>query len=209
MAVMIVLLLDARWPTMIPFPFMSRLNGILRFTDEVPIAVRWNLGDALPSDAGTDILVSTNEFDSAVKEAIEAGAKVWEVDSRKDSVGQAVHAMERALRFGEWEQGQTHESLIPYLQEETAEFIEAVEQSHSEQELCSELGDLFLQVLFHAEIASRRGAFDFQDVAQSFVNKLRSRSPYFFDGSDRLVPVEEQEHFWALGKENERKNLHQ
>lgn len=207
MSLMIVLLLDTRWPTMIPFPFMSRLNGTLRFTDEVPIAVRWNLGDALPSDHDVDILVSTNEFDPAVKDAIEAGADVWEVDSRKDAVGQAVHAMERALRFGEWEQGQTHESLIPYLEEETAEFIEAVRESHSEQQLCSELGDLLLQVLFHAEIASRRGAFDFQDVALSFVNKLRSRSPYFFDGSDRLVPVEEQERFWAQGKENEKKQL--
>lgn len=204
---MIVLLLDNRWPTMIPFPFMSRLNGTLRFTDEVPISVRWNLGDALPSDQDVDILVSTNEFDPVVRDAIDSGADVWEVDSRKDSVGQAVEAMERALRYGEWEQGQTHESLIPYLEEETAEFIEAIRETHSEKELCSELGDLFLQVLFHAEIASRRGAFNFQDVAQSFVDKLRSRSPYFFDGSDRLVPVEEQEHFWALGKENEKKNL--
>lgn len=206
---MIVLLLDSRWPTMIPFPFMSRLNGTLRFTDEVPISVRWNLGDALPSDQDVDILVSTNEHDAAVREAIANGAEVWEVDSRKDSVGQAVHAMERALRYGEWEQSQTHQSLIPYLEEETAEFIEAVTNEHSDKELCSELGDLFLQVLFHAEIASRRGAFDFQDVAQSFVDKLHSRSPYFFDGSDRLIPVEEQEHFWALGKENERKALEQ
>ena len=52
--------------------------------------------------------------------------------------------------------------------------------------------------------AARRGAFDFQAVAESFVDKLRSRSPYLFDGSTGVVPAQEQERLWAKGKARER-----
>ena len=83
------------------------------------------------------------------------------------------------------------------------EFAAAVEEGASESELCTELGDVLLQVLFHAEIAARRGAFDFGDVATSFVRKMRSRAPYLFDGSTGVVSVERQDTLWARGKASE------
>lgn len=125
------------------------------------------------------------------------------IDARLTHVADAIGVMRRACDQGEWEQSQTHHSLIPYLREETEEFIEAVEQGASEQELIRELGDVLLQVLFHAEIAARRGAWDFGDVAASFVAKMRSRSPYLFNGHHGMVTVEEAERLWAEGKARE------
>ena len=125
------------------------------------------------------------------------------IDARLTHVVDALGVMHRAFDQGEWEQSQTHQSLLPYLREETEEFIEAVEQGASEQELIKELGDLLLQVLFHAEIAARRGAWDFGDVAASFVAKMRSRSPYLFNGHRGMVTVEEAERLWAEGKARE------
>lgn len=202
MTCMIVLLLDPRWPTMIPFTLLSELRGRVEFSDEVPVQVRWNLGDVI-GDSGNHaprILVSTDEWDEKVRSAIADGARVVEVPSRSEGIAQAVDVMRRALRLGEWEQSQTHASLIAYLREEVEEFDEAV-RGGDEQEMRDELGDLLLQVLFHAEIASQRGSFDFDAVAMSFVEKMAKRSPYLFDGTHQVVAIEEQERLWELGKQ--------
>lgn len=128
------------------------------------------------------------------------------IDARRTHVAEAIEVMQRALAQGEWEQFQTHHSLIPYLREESEEFIEAVETDAPEEELLKELGDVLLQVLFHAEIAARRGAWDFTDVAASFVAKMRSRSPYLFDGTEGVIDTEEQERLWAEGKAREQES---
>ena len=120
-----------------------------------------------------------------------------------DSFHEAVRVMQSAVSRGEWERGQTHESLIPYLREESEEFIESIHIGDAE-DMKKELGDVLLQVLFHAEIAARRGDFTIFDVAASFVEKMRSRSPYLFDGSTGIVDSEEQERLWAVGKTQEK-----
>ncbi|BAU95353.1 hypothetical protein N24_1091 [Corynebacterium suranareeae] len=125
------------------------------------------------------------------------------IDAPLDPLREAVSVMRAAVGRGEWERGQTHESLIPYLKEESQEFIEAV-QSGDDEDMKKELGDVLLQVLFHAEIAARQSRFDIFDVAASFVAKMRSRSPYLFDGSTGIVPTEEQELLWAQGKASEK-----
>ncbi|WP_080795818.1 MazG nucleotide pyrophosphohydrolase domain-containing protein [Corynebacterium pacaense] len=125
------------------------------------------------------------------------------IDARVGHVARAVEVMRKAVGMGEWESAQTHESLIPYLREESEEFIEAVGIG-DETEMCRELGDVLLQVLFHAELAARRGSFDFSAVAASFVAKMESRSPYLFDGTRGTVGVEEQQRYWAEGKAAEK-----
>ncbi|HHX84617.1 MAG TPA: nucleoside triphosphate hydrolase [Actinomycetales bacterium] len=94
--------------------------------------------------------------------------------------------MARIRRHGDWESAQTHSSLLPYLVEETWELIDAVADADRD-ELVSELGDLLLQVLFHAAIGAERdpddpaGApFDIDDIAQAMLDKLRRRAPYWF-----------------------------
>ena len=129
------------------------------------------------------------------------------------AVAQAVELMRRSRRRGEWEAQMTHSALLPYLAEETAEFSEAAkewakvqengsdsERAAAEENLRKELSDVLLQVLFHAELAAERGAFDFESVAQAFVDKMASRAPYLFDDCEDIVPIDEQEELWAAGK---------
>lgn len=202
---MTVLLLDPRWPTQIPMDGVVALRAPITYTGEVPISVRWHVSDlAGQEELGTGTLVSTNREDPEVLERVERGERVIEAPSREDPLEEARRVMSRALDLGEWEARQTHESLLPYLREETEEFCEAVSAGASSEELRKELGDLFLQVLFHAEIADRRGEFDLGDVARSFVEKMRVRSPYLFDGTVIPVSEEEQERLWAEGKNSEK-----
>jgi XTP/dITP diphosphohydrolase len=79
-----------------------------------------------------------------------------------------------------WDAEQTHRSLVQYLIEETAETVEAIE-SGDVGHLREELGDLLLQVIFHAEIAAERpDGFDLSDVARGVADKLVARHPYVF-----------------------------
>jgi XTP/dITP diphosphohydrolase len=79
-----------------------------------------------------------------------------------------------------WDAQQTHRSLVQYLVEETAETVEAIETGSTEL-LREELGDLLLQVLFHAEIAAESpDGFDLEDVARGIADKLVARHPYVF-----------------------------
>ncbi len=78
-----------------------------------------------------------------------------------------------------WKAEQTHRSLARYLLEETHETLEAIE-SGSDEHLCEELGDLLLQVYFHAVIAEEREAFSLDDVARGITAKMRRRNPHVF-----------------------------
>ncbi|MBT4483920.1 MAG: nucleoside triphosphate pyrophosphohydrolase [Candidatus Latescibacteria bacterium] len=78
-----------------------------------------------------------------------------------------------------WDREQTHKSLKPYFLEEVYEALEAID-SGSDDHLAEELGDVMLQVVFHAEIASREGRFDIEDVTKGIVDKLKRRHPHVF-----------------------------
>jgi XTP/dITP diphosphohydrolase len=89
-----------------------------------------------------------------------------------------------ALRVGcPWDAEQTHRSLVTYLVEEAAEVVEAIEAG-SDDHLREELGDLLLQVVFHAEIARTEGRFAIDDVARGIADKLVARHPYVFGDGD-------------------------
>lgn len=150
--------------------------------------------------------MSTDPENAEVQQRIDAGETVYRADSLQDSVADARRAMVRALEIGEWESTRTHENLLPYLHEESKEFEQAVErwgETGDEDALRDELADILLQVLFHAELAGRRGAFTLDDVAESLVNKLRRRAPYLFDGTEVMVSVEEQNRLWEAAKQTE------
>ncbi len=89
-----------------------------------------------------------------------------------------------ALRTGcPWDAEQTHRSLVTYLVEEAAEVGEACETGAVDH-LVEVLGDLLLQVVFHAEIARTEGRFDIDDVARGIADKLVARHPYVFGNGD-------------------------
>jgi len=79
----------------------------------------------------------------------------------------------------EWDREQTHESLIPYLLEETYEVIEAIEQKDYVL-LKEELGDLLLHVVFQAELASEKNNFNIYDSISNIIEKLINRHPHIF-----------------------------
>ena len=101
-----------------------------------------------------------------------------------------VGVMARLRRECAWKAGQTHTSLARYLLEQTYETLEAIEAGDDDH-LREELGDLLLQILFHAVIAEEQGRFDIDDVAADLVVKLRRRNPHVFDPatSDAADPV--------------------
>ena len=95
-------------------------------------------------------------------------------------------ALMRDLRARcDWDRVQTHRSLRPYLIEEAHEVDDAIAQG-DDTTLRDELGDLFLQVLFHSVVAEERGAFTMQDVAGALVSKMHARHPHLYgDGIKR------------------------
>lgn len=78
-----------------------------------------------------------------------------------------------------WDREQTHQTLRAYLIEESAEVLEAIESGDA-RHLCEELGDLLLQVVFHAQLASEAGQFTMADVARGINEKLVRRHPHIF-----------------------------
>ncbi|MGN2635956.1 MazG family protein [Nocardia takedensis] len=120
----------------------------------------------------------------------------------------AVEVMDRLWRFGGWESTQTHDSLRPYLLEETYELLDAIQAGDAET-VKEELGDLLLQVLFHSRIAQQAGEFTVEDVAAALVAKLVHRSPHL-DGAglDPDAGVAEkiaaQESAWETAKSAEK-----
>ncbi len=89
-----------------------------------------------------------------------------------------------------WDLEQDHQSLARYLREEAAEVLDALAHhvpgdDEKERHLCEELGDLWLQVAFHAQLAQERGAWDLHEVERTVVEKLIRRHPHVF--ADREV----------------------
>jgi MazG family protein len=82
-----------------------------------------------------------------------------------------------------WDAEQTHQSLLPHLIEEAYEVAEAI-RGGDRDSIVDELGDLLLQPVFHAEIASERGDYDFDDIATAIGDKLIRRHPHVFGESD-------------------------
>jgi XTP/dITP diphosphohydrolase len=115
--------------------------------------------------------------------------------------------MERLRRECPWKREQSHRSLARYLQEEAHEVLEAIDADDTEH-LREELGDLLLQVYFHAVIAAEAGEFTLDDVARGIAEKMRRRNPHVFgdhvvSGPSELSAAEVNER-WEEIKHTER-----
>jgi XTP/dITP diphosphohydrolase len=107
-----------------------------------------------------------------------------------------------------WTQQIDHRALVPYLVEESAELVDAIEDG-SRADLREELGDLLWQVLFHAEIASRDAddPFDIDDVARGLTDKMVRRHPHVFAGETAQTP-EQVLVLWNAAKAAEKHERH-
>ena len=115
-----------------------------------------------------------------------------------------LEVMRRLRTDCEWKAAQTHRSLARYLLEESHEALEAIDTGDADH-LREELGDLLLQVYFHAVIAEEAGEFSLDDVAADVTAKMRRRNPHVF-GAERagtMTPAEVNE-LWESVKATEK-----
>jgi len=103
-----------------------------------------------------------------------------------------------------WDQEQTHQSLCEPLIDETSELLDTIDREDHEH-MCEELGDVLLQVVFHACLAEESGYFTFDDVARGINEKLIRRHPHVF-GDHKLEDTEAVLRQWERIKADEKKN---
>lgn len=122
-----------------------------------------------------------------------------------DALDELLDIQRRLLAPGgcPWDREQTHASLVRYLIEETYEVIEAIDEGDMNK-LQEELGDLLLQIVFHATLAEQRDDFDFADLAHRVSKKMVARHPHVF-GSMQLKTSEDVLDNWDDFKRQEGK----
>ncbi len=111
--------------------------------------------------------------------------------NKKDTFPDLIRLMSklRSKKGCPWDREQTHKSLLPYLIEEAYEVLDTIEISDDEK-LKEELGDLLLQIVFHAQIAKERRKFDIYEVIKHLSDKLKTRHPHVF-GKKKAISSEE------------------
>jgi XTP/dITP diphosphohydrolase/tetrapyrrole methylase family protein/MazG family protein len=103
-----------------------------------------------------------------------------------------------------WDQEQTHATLVRCLIDEVSELIDTIDRNDYPH-MREELGDVLIQVVFHAQIAAEKGLFDFDDVARDINDKLIRRHPHVF-GTGKLETSEQVIVEWERIKATEKKN---
>jgi XTP/dITP diphosphohydrolase len=205
---MTVVLVDPRRPSLIPIEAMELLGGDVQYTEEMPVKVPWSLPSARPVHQGGDdapVLLSSDRDHPAVKARLADGERL--ISAPEPAAGErlvdAVAMMDKLRTSGPWESEQTHDSLRRYLLEETYEVFDAVHRGNAD-ELREELGDVLLQVLFHARIAedAPQHPFTVDDVADSLVRKLGNRVPAVLAGES--ISLDEQLAQWEERKAAEK-----
>ncbi|WP_231965859.1 nucleoside triphosphate pyrophosphohydrolase [Mycobacterium sp. E802] len=209
---MTVVLVDPRRPSLVPVEAIEFLTGDVQYTEEMPIKVPWSLPAARPwlSDApegdAAPVLLSSDVEHPAVKARLAAGDRLIAAPQAQpgERLVDAVAMMDKLRTAGPWESEQTHDSLRRYLLEETYELFDAVRGGNAD-ELREELGDVLLQVLFHARIAEDAPThpFGIDDVADALVRKLGNRVPAVLAGES--ISLEEQLAQWEERKAQEQK----
>jgi XTP/dITP diphosphohydrolase len=208
---MTVVLVDPRRPSLVPVEAIDLLAGDVQYTEEMPIRVPWSLPAARPCFTGASdeeaapVLLSSDPGHPAVRARLAAGDQLIEAPaaSAGERLVDAVAMMDKLRTSGPWESQQTHDSLRRYLLEETYEVFDAVRNGNAD-ELRDELGDVLLQVLFHARIAedAPENAFSIDDVADSLIRKLVHRVPAVLAGEE--ISLEDQLAQWEERKAHER-----
>ena len=204
---MTVVLVDPRRPSLVPVDAIELLAGDVQYTEEMPVKVPWSLPAARPAHSGDDapVLLSSDPDHPAVKSRLAAGDRLIAAPDPQpgERLVDAVAMMDKLRSAGPWESEQTHDSLRRYLLEETYELFDAVHSGNAD-ELREELGDVLLQVLFHARIAedAPQHAFTIDDVADSLMRKLGNRVPAVLAGE--AISLDDQLAQWEERKAQEK-----
>jgi XTP/dITP diphosphohydrolase len=158
--------------------------------------------------AGSVVLIAGSRTEPAAAVLLAAGARL--IEALAPALVEAAEVMDRLRSPGgcPWDAVQTHESLRQYLVEETYELLDAIEDG-DRGALREELGDVLLQVLFHARVADEHAEdpFGIDDVARDLVAKLVGRHPHVFADADKIHTAEHQEVKWEELKQAEKRRL--
>ena len=204
---MTVVLVDPRRPSLVPVEAIELLMGEVQYTEEMPVVVPWSLPAARLVHTGDDapVLLSSEANHPAVRARLAAGDRLISApgSQRGERLVDAVAIMDKLRTAGPWESKQTHDSLRRYLLEETYELFDAVRSGNAD-ELREELGDVLLQVLFHARIAedAPQHSFTIDEVADTLMRKLGNRVPGVLAGEE--VSLDEQLAQWEERKASEK-----
>jgi XTP/dITP diphosphohydrolase len=206
---MTVILVDPHRPALVPVEAVELLTGDVQCTEEMPIRIQWSLPSArsVLIEPDAPVLISSDPDHPVVRARLAAGERLISGPGRRsgERLVDAVDVMDRLRTSGPWESEQTHDSLRRYLLEETYELFDAVRGGNA-GELRDELGDVLLQVLFHARIAEEApsDAFGIDDVADALVRKLAHRVPAVLAGEP--ITLEDQLAQWEQRKAAERRS---
>ncbi len=205
---MTVVLVDPRRPSLVPVEAIELLTGEVQYTEEMPVAVPWTLPAARPAYTGEDapVLLSSDPEHPSVTARLAAGERLISAPDQQpgERLVDAVAMMDKLRTAGPWESEQTHDSLRRFLLEETYEVFDAVRSGDADA-LREELGDVLLQVLFHARIAedAPQHPFTIDDVADTLLRKLGNRVPEVLAGES--ISLYEQLAQWEERKALEKR----
>ncbi|BBZ55735.1 nucleoside triphosphate pyrophosphohydrolase [Mycolicibacterium phocaicum] len=202
---MTVVLVDPRRPSLMPIDALVLLTGDVQYTEELPVKVPWSLPAGRPAYGDADnpapVLLSSDPEHPQVRARLAAGEKLIAADGSQpgERLIDAVTMMDKLRTNGPWESEQTHDSLRRYLLEETYELFDAVRGGNAD-DVREELGDVLLQVLFHARIAEDAPLhpFGIDDVADTLIRKLGNRVPAVLAGQE--ISLEDQIAQWEERK---------
>jgi XTP/dITP diphosphohydrolase len=200
---MTVVLVDPRRPSLVPVEAIELLTGEVQYTEEMPVAVPWSLPSARSAHTGEDapVLLSSDPEHPSVTARLAAGERLISAPAQQpgERLVDAVAMMDKLRTAGPWESEQTHDSLRRFLLEETYELFDAVRSGDADA-LRDELGDVLLQVLFHARIAedAPQHPFTIDDVADALLRKLGNRAPGVLAGE--VISLDEQLVQWEERK---------
>jgi XTP/dITP diphosphohydrolase len=205
---MTVVLVDPRRPSLVPVEAVTLLVGEVAYTEELPVVVPWSLPSVQAAHAGADaaVLLSSDADHPAVTVRLAAGERLISAPAAYagERLVDAVAMIDTLRSTGPWESEQTHDSLRRFLLEETYELFDAV-RGGDPDELRAELGDVLLQVLFHARIAEDAPVhrFTIDDVADTLIAKLGNRVPAVLAGE--TISLDDQLAQWEKRKALEKK----
>lgn len=209
-----VVLVSPACPGVLPaaaWPALRAAEAVYAATD-LPEETRAAL-DAKPAPGPAEltrqpgiVLVAAATTDPGAAALVAHGATL--IETPVPPLLRAVEVMDRLRSPGgcPWDAAQTHDSLRQYLVEETYELLDALEEG-DRAAMCEELGDVLLQVLFHARVAAEHPTepFDIEDVADELVTKLVGRHPHVFTGAERVHTAEHQQARWEELKQAEKR----
>jgi XTP/dITP diphosphohydrolase len=175
---------------------------------DVPAELAKLCGALAVGEAVQGLLLTMDPATGAAARWVAAGATVLVTpEPAGAALLDAVAMMDRLRSPGgcPWDAEQTHQSLMPYLIEEAYELYQALEDGDL-QAVREELGDVLLQVFFHARVAQEQSrGFDIDAVAADLVAKLVARHPHVFAGSEQVHTAAEQEDRWEQLKRTEKR----